>query len=190
MKKIIGIVLIVILVLAFGCTVIDSNISDSNTGGDSVVDNNITAGGQYNNLDQFKKVKNGDFIAVNYTGKLENGEVFDSSLTPGREPLTFTVGAGQMIKGFDAGVVGMKVGDKKTITISPEEGYGLLNEDNKQIIPKENLPQQDFKVGEVYIIGQYRLKIYEINDSNIVASVNNFLAGQTLIFEVELVSIK
>jgi len=67
-------------------------------------------------------VKAGDVVAVDYTGKLEDGTVFDSS--EGRQPLMFEVGAGQMIAGFDAGVVGMKLGESKTLTIPPEQAYG------------------------------------------------------------------
>ncbi|MDR1412655.1 MAG: FKBP-type peptidyl-prolyl cis-trans isomerase [Actinomycetes bacterium] len=68
--------------------------------------------------------KDGDTVKVDYTGKLEDGTVFDSSETEGRTPLEFTVGAGEMIPGFDKGVVGMKVGEKKTLTLPPEEAYG------------------------------------------------------------------
>lgn len=86
-----------------------------------------------------KAVKTGDKISVDYTGSLEDGKVFDTSIysvarennlfTPGREykPLNFTVGKGEMIQGFDEGVVGMKVGETKTLTILPEKGYGLIN---------------------------------------------------------------
>ena len=72
-------------------------------------------------------IKNGDTISVNYTGKFETGEVFDTS--EGRSPLKFTVGKGMLIKGFDNAVIDMNVGDKKTVTIPPAEGYGERNED-------------------------------------------------------------
>ena len=68
------------------------------------------------------QVKKGDVVRVHYTGTLVDGSQFDSSV--GRAPLEFTVGAGQMIAGFDAGVLGMIVGDKKTIQVDPENGYG------------------------------------------------------------------
>lgn len=74
-----------------------------------------------------KVAKNGDTLVMNYTGKLTNGTVFDSNILPefGHvEPFEFTLGAGMVIKGWDEGLVGMKVGDKKTLTISPEDGYG------------------------------------------------------------------
>ena len=63
-------------------------------------------------------------VVVNYTGKLEDGSVFDSSLSPGKEPFTFTLGVGSVIKGWDMGVKGMKVGGKRKLTIPPELGYG------------------------------------------------------------------
>lgn len=68
--------------------------------------------------------KAGDSLTVNYTGTFENGTKFDSSLNPGREPFVFTVGAGQVIKGWDQGMVGMKVGEQRKLTIPPELGYG------------------------------------------------------------------
>jgi len=71
-------------------------------------------------------------VTVNYTGWLEDGTKFDSSLNPGREPLRFTLGAGQMIQGFDQGIVGMKVGGKRKLTIPPNLGYGSQD---KGIIP-------------------------------------------------------
>jgi FKBP-type peptidyl-prolyl cis-trans isomerase FkpA len=63
-------------------------------------------------------------VVVNYTGSLTDGSVFDSSLNPGREPFTFTLGSGSVIKGWDLGVKGMKVGGKRKLTIPPELGYG------------------------------------------------------------------
>ena len=79
-------------------------------------------------------IKSGDTIAVDYTGKLENGDVFDTS--EGKTPLTFTVGAGMLIKGFDDAVMGMKKGESKTVTIPPEEGYGPRHEDAIVEIPR------------------------------------------------------
>ena len=71
-------------------------------------------------------------VVVNYTGSLEDGSIFDSSLNPGREPFTFTLGVGSVIKGWDLGVKGMKVGGKRKLTIPPELGYG---ERNTGVIP-------------------------------------------------------
>ena len=71
-----------------------------------------------------QEVEKFNIVTVNYTGLLENGTKFDSSLNPGRTPLRFTVGAGQVIKGWDEGLMGMKVGGKRKLTIPPELGYG------------------------------------------------------------------
>ena len=85
-----------------------------------------------------QQVKEGDVVKVHYTGKLTNGEQFDSSV--GREPLEFTVGAGQMIKGFDAAMPGMNIGEKKTINIAPEDAYGARSEEAIIEFPKTNVP--------------------------------------------------
>src|ERR1700709_555915 len=84
------------------------------------------------------QVKEGDVVKVHYTGKLTNGEQFDSSV--GREPLEFTVGAGQMIKGFDAAMPGMTVGEKKTINILPGDAYGEKNDEAVIEFPRANVP--------------------------------------------------
>ena len=85
------------------------------------------------------KVKKGDTIAVEYTGKLQTGKVFDTS--EGKLPLKFTVGSGMLIKGFESAVIGMKVGEKKTIVIEPEDGYGIRNEDLYADIPLSEIPE-------------------------------------------------
>src|SRR6185503_1765475 len=87
-----------------------------------------------------QQVQNGDVVRVHYTGKLTNGEQFDSSV--GKEPLEFTVGAGMMIKGFDAAMPGMTIGEKKTINILPDDGYGEKSPDAIIEFPKENVPEE------------------------------------------------
>jgi len=84
------------------------------------------------------QVKSGDTVKVHYTGKLLNGEQFDSSV--GREPLEFTVGAGMMIKGFDAALPGMELGDKKTVNIPAADAYGEKDPNAIIPFPKENVP--------------------------------------------------
>jgi FKBP-type peptidyl-prolyl cis-trans isomerase 2 len=138
-------------------------------------------------------VKEGDVVRVHYTGKLTNGEQFDSS--EGREPLEFTVGAGQMIKGFDDAMPGMNVGEKKTINILPQDGYG--HKDDEAIIefPRENVPP-DMKL-EPGIQLQLRneagqpfpVTVTEIKDDVIVLDANHALAGKELVFDIELVEI-
>ncbi len=140
-----------------------------------------------------QQVKAGDVVRVHYTGKLTNGEQFDSST--GREPLEFTVGAGQMIKGFDAAMPGMTVGEKKTINILPEDAYGVKDEQAIIEFPKENIPK-DMKP-EVGMQLQLRnesgqpfpVTIAEIKDTVIVLDANHRLAGEELVFDIELMEI-
>ena len=137
--------------------------------------------------------KKGDKVSVHYTGKLTDGTVFDSS--EGREPLSFELGAGQMIAGFDAGVNEMAVGDKKTIEIPSSEAYGEKREDLIFDVPKNQLPEElDPQVG-VKLWAQTasgqpaQVEIVEVKDEAVVIDSNHELAGKDLIFDVELVSI-
>ncbi len=138
-------------------------------------------------------VKSGDVVAVHYTGRLTTGEQFDSS--EGREPLEFTVGAGQMIAGFDAAVIGMGIGDKKTINIAPTEAYGEWLEENTLPFDKENLPKDmEIEVGMQLTMrtqeGQpFPVTIHAINDDNLILDANHMLAGKDLVFDLEMVSI-
>ncbi|MCF8069669.1 MAG: peptidylprolyl isomerase [Desulfobacterales bacterium] len=138
-------------------------------------------------------VQNGDTISVHYTGKLENGEVFDSS--KGRDPLKFTVGKGMLIKGFDTAVVDMKPGEKKSVSISPDEGYGLSIDDFILAIPKTGFPEDfNFEVGAQLGLptqdGQtVPAKIVELNDDTITVDANHPLAGKTLIFDIEIAEV-
>jgi len=136
-------------------------------------------------------VKNGDTIKVEYTGKFTDGEVFDTS--SGRTPLKFTVGTGQLIKGFDDAVTGMAVGDKKTVTIAPEDGYGLRNEENVIDLPKSTMPEgMEVAVGMQLQLSDPQGRpvpatVAEITDDTIKMDVNHFLAGKTLVFDIEVV---
>jgi peptidylprolyl isomerase len=136
-------------------------------------------------------VKAGDTISVNYTGKFEDGEIFDTS--EGREPLTFTVGTGQLIKGFDDAVVGMKTGDMKSITITPEDGYGEYQEELVIDMPRTNIPEDmELAIGlPVNLVDQSGNPIpaivTEILDDVIKMDVNHPLAGKTLVFDIEIV---
>ena len=140
-----------------------------------------------------QQVKEGDVVKVHYTGKLNSGEQFDSSVD--REPLEFTVGAGQMIKGFDAALPGMTVGEKKTINIPAEEGYGERSEEAIIPFPKENVPA-DMKLEPGMTLtlsnqdGQpVPVVVTEIREDVVILDANHFLAGQELIFDIELVEI-
>ncbi len=136
------------------------------------------------------EIKHGDTISVNYTGTLESGEVFDSS--EGNPPLKFTVGAGQLIKGFDDTVVGMKKGDKKNVTIAPENAYGERRDDHVVDFPRANIPEDmEMKVGTVVQLSDesgraFPAVVTEINNDAVKMDVNHPLAGKTLIFDVEI----
>lgn len=140
------------------------------------------------------KAKKGDVVKVHYTGKLNSGEQFDSSA--GRAPLEFTVGAGQMIPGFDAAIPGMIVGEKKTIVISPENAYGEKNAEAIIEFPKSNIPaDMKLKPGMKLQLrneaGQpIPVIVTEVKDEIIVLDANHELAGKELIFDIELVDIK
>ena len=140
-----------------------------------------------------KQVKEGDVVKVHYTGKLVNGEQFDSSV--GREPLEFTVGAGQMIKGFDDAMPGMNVGEKKTINIAPEDAYGPRSEEAIIEFPKENVPaDMVLEPGMPLTLSNQAgqpvpVIVVEVKEDIIILDANHFLAGQELIFDIELVEI-
>lgn len=139
------------------------------------------------------EAKTGDKVRVHYTGRLIDGTIFDSS--EGRDPLEFTVGAGQMIKGFDAGVQGMRVGDKKTLQIPAAEAYGERDEEAIIEFPAENVPS-DMKLEpgmQLSLRNQYGqpvpVVVLEIREEHIIMDANHTLAGKELIFDVELVEI-
>ncbi len=140
-----------------------------------------------------QQVKEGDVVKVHYTGKLTSGEQFDSSV--GREPLEFTVGAGQMIKGFDAAMPGMSLGEKKTINIAPEDAYGTRSEEAIIQFPRENVPaDMQLEPGMTLTLSNQMgqpvpVIVVEVQQDVIILDANHFLAGQELIFDIELVEI-
>lgn len=139
-------------------------------------------------------VKNGDTVRVHYHGRLTNGATFDSS--EGRDPLEFQVGAGMVIKGFDNGVLEMHVGDKKTLQIPVDQAYGPKNEELVMDFPKANIPadlnpevgmelQMSNAQGQVFPV-----KVAAIGTEFITLDANHPLAGEELVFDIELVEIK
>ena len=139
------------------------------------------------------QVKNGDNVRVHYHGKLNDGSTFDSS--EGRAPLEFTVGTGQVIKGFDDALEGMKVGDKKTVVIPAEHAYGESSDQNIIEYPLSEFPE-DMKpeVGlELHMSdnegNNFPVVIKEIKDEAVVLDANHPLAGKELTFDIELVEI-
>ena len=139
------------------------------------------------------KVKSGDKIRVHYHGKLTSGETFDSST--GREPLEFEVGSGMVIKGFDTGVTGMEVGEKKTITIPFIEAYGPKNPEMVIEMPKDRFPKDlEIAIGMPLSMSdqqgqQFEVTIAEIKEDAVLLDANHPLAGQDLVFDLELVEI-
>ena len=140
-----------------------------------------------------QQVKKGDKVKVHYHGRLDNGETFDKS--EGREPLEFEVGSGMVIKGFDDGVTGMVVGDKKTINIPFDEAYGPRNPDMMIEMPKDRFPK-DMEVEVGMPLGmsdgqgqQYQVVVAEVKDDVVILDANHPLAGQDLVFDLELVEI-
>ena len=140
-----------------------------------------------------KKVQNGDTVVVNYTGRLEDGTVFDSSLTEGREPLKAQLGQGLLIKGFEVGLLEMNEGDKKTIEIEPTNAYGDINPEMIVEVPKEQIPE-GVSVGDMLQaqgpMGPVNVRVAEIKEDVVIIDANHPLAGKKLIFDLELVTVE
>ena len=137
--------------------------------------------------------KNGDTVKVDYTGTLTDGTVFDSSV--GKTPLEFTVGAGQMIEGFDNAVLGMKVGQNKTVVLPPEEAYGAYREDLVVAVNKTQMggaanATVGQKLSVMYANGTgATFTVLAVNDTTVTLDTNPPLAGKTLKFDIKLVSV-
>ena len=139
-----------------------------------------------------RKVQLGDTITVNYTGKLEDGTIFDTSLTEGREPLKAKLGEGQLIQGFENGLLELGIGESKTIEIEPEFAYGEYNDELKTQISRSQFPP-NVQAGETLQgnspNGPVIVKVLEVTDETVTIDANHPLAGQKLIFEVEVTNI-
>ncbi len=137
--------------------------------------------------------QDGDIVKVHYTGTLDDGSQFDSSA--GRDPLEFTIGAGQMIPGFEDAVRGMKKGEVKTVTIPAAEAYGEKNDELIFTYRKEDLPEgMDPKVGDQLVMQQSgggitQVTVIEVTESTIVIDANHELAGKDLTFAIELMEL-
>ena len=137
-----------------------------------------------------EKAKAGDTVRVEYTGKFEDGEVFDSN--KGREPLEFTLGEGKIIPGFEKAVVGMEVDEEKTVKIPPKDGYGEYIEGLVAEVEKERFPENlSLEVGRQLVIPQENgsqliVTITKVTDSKVTIDANHPLAGKTLIFDIKL----
>ncbi|MEN8832475.1 MAG: peptidylprolyl isomerase [Pacificibacter sp.] len=138
-------------------------------------------------------VKSGDKVRIHYKGTLADGTVFDSS--EGRDPLEFTVGAGQVIVGMDKEMIGMTVGEKKTIVAVAEEAYGPRQDDAQQDVPREMIPAEiPLEVGMQLQMqspqGQViPVSVVAIGEETVTLDANHMLAGKDLTFDIELVEI-
>lgn len=141
-----------------------------------------------------RRAQSGETVKIHYTGTLEDGTVFDSSRE--REPFEFQLGANQVISGFEEGVLGMAVGEKKDITIPPEEAYGQHRDELVVSIPLANFPKEITpQVGMQLQVpsqggGAAIVTVTEISDESVTVDGNHQLAGETLKFELELIEIR
>jgi len=140
------------------------------------------------------EAKNGSLVKVHYTGKLDDGTQFDSSA--GGNPLEFTVGKGEVIPGFEEAIVGMNVGDKKTVEISPEQAYGDHRDDRVLQMEKEKLPDNiDPQVGIRLQAKQpddsvITFTVTDVSKDTVTLDANHPLAGKNLVFDIELVDVQ
>jgi peptidylprolyl isomerase len=136
--------------------------------------------------------KNGDTVRVHYTGRLEDGEVFDSS--HGRQPLEFTIGSGQVIAGFDQAVSGMETGAERTVTIPAEQAYGERRPELVLHVDREHFPDHlEPNVGQQLEMSRgddsFVVTVAEVGEGQVTLDANHPLAGKDLIFDLELVEI-
>jgi len=137
--------------------------------------------------------KSGDTVRIHYTGTLDDGTEFDSS--SGREPLEFALGGGQVIPGFDSAVDGMSVGENKTVTIPPDQAYGMHHEQLVQEVPKSALPDEISPAVGMHLQSRspegqvLNLVVTEVAAESITVDGNHPLAGHALTFDIELVEI-
>lgn len=141
-----------------------------------------------------QRAEKGNTVWVHYTGRLKDGTVFDSSRI-GQEPLQFVIGTGTVIPGFERAVIGMRVGEKKTVQIPPEQAYGEYVEEFVKIVPRSQL-NVDFELREGMSLELHTdsgrvipITVTEVTDTTVTLDANHPLAGQTLFFEIELVAI-
>jgi len=137
-------------------------------------------------------IENNNIATVHYVGTFSDGTVFDSSRTR-NTPFAFTTGTGQVVPGFDSAVIGMTVGETKTVTLAPEEAYGLTNDNAFQVVPKTAFEEGfEFDKGKP-VSGsqngqQFQALIEGTTDNHIVLNFNHPLAGKELTFEIEVLS--
>ena len=141
-----------------------------------------------------QQAKRGDTVAVHYKGTLDDGTIFDSS--EGGDPISFTIGGGEVIPGFETAIEGMSIGDEKTEKIESGNAYGPRRDELVFRVGREQLPDgSDVEVGDVLRIGfpdgsSAAVKVAEMDDASLTLDANHPLAGKDLTFELRLVSIE
>jgi peptidylprolyl isomerase len=139
------------------------------------------------------QVKDGDTITIHYTGKLDDGTTFDTSID--KDPLEFTVGKHDVIPGMEEAVVGMEPGDEKTITIPSNDAYGPYHEEMVVVVDRSEFPEEmDIEVDQQLSVmldddQSIIVTVTEINDDNVTLDANHPLAGEDLTFDIRLVEI-
>lgn len=138
------------------------------------------------------QAKNGDKVKVHYTGTLEDGTRFDSSVD--RDPIEFTIGEGKIIRGFEQAVLGMKTGETKSVKVAADDAYGPHREELVMTVERSELPPDlDPVVGQALELRQadrvFPVKVTEVSPENVTLDANHPLAGETLCFDIELVAI-
>jgi peptidylprolyl isomerase len=139
------------------------------------------------------KAKTGDTVKVQYTGKLQDGTVFDTS--EGNEPLEFTLGQGQLIPGFEKAVLGMKIGESKTVAIPVDQAYGPRRNELVQVVSRDKLsadlkPEVGMQLQTMQSNGATAVvTITEVTDTTVTIDANSPLAGKDLTFEIKLMGI-
>jgi FKBP-type peptidyl-prolyl cis-trans isomerase SlyD len=143
-------------------------------------------------LQEGKVIQDGSLVSIEYSLKDETGKIIESNRD--KEPLTYIQGAGQIVPGLEKALAGLKVGDQKTVTVKPEEGYGPINPDLTQELPKEKLPPDALKVDTMLMMktpqGPIPIRVKEIKEKTVVVDLNNPLAGKTLTFDVKIKDIR
>lgn len=132
-------------------------------------------------------------VTLHFAIKLESGEVVDS--TEGKSPATFTVGDGNLLPGFEQSLYGLKAGDKRSITIEPEHGFGQPNPQNVQVMPRGNFAGMELSEGLLIIFNDAANAelpgvVKQFDDAQVTIDFNHPLAGKRLTFEVEIVEVQ
>jgi peptidylprolyl isomerase len=139
-------------------------------------------------------IKEGDVVRVHYTGKLQSGEVFDSS--EGQDPLQVTIGQGKIIPGFERALIGMQNGEKKTFDLAPEQAFGERRDELVHVIEREQVPPDlKLEVGmQLALEGKDQepipAQVVDLSESTVTLDTNHPLAGKPITFDIDVVDIK